>query len=88
MDKSLSTQLQFDCIFEELSASTKYVYKYRQQHCLEYDTFIIYIVKTTDNQEPNFIIAQFTADGLKYIDKFPMFSLESTSKLLSKNRFY
>lgn len=88
VDKSISSQLQFDYIFEELSSTTNYIYEYRQQHCSSYDTFIVYIVKTTNNREPTFVIAQFTENGLQHIDKIPMFLLDSTSKLLSENTIY
>ena len=53
--------------------------EYRQQYCSDYDTYIIYITKTTNKKEPDFIIAKFTEPGLKYIDQIPMFSLDSTS---------
>lgn len=88
VDKSLSTQLQHEYIFEELSVSVNFIYKYRQQFCSNYDTFIIYIVKTTNSKETDFIIAQFTENGLKYIDKIPMFSLNSTAKLQTDNTIF
>jgi len=88
VDKTLSTQLEFEYIFKELSSTTKFIYEYRQQHCANFDTFIIYIVKSNSSKESNFIISQFTENGLKYIEKIPMSSLDSISNFLSQNTFF
>lgn len=88
VDKTLDVQTQFQSILDELSTTTEYFYQHRQKYCPKFDTFICYLVKISDNREPYFIIAQFTNNGLNYIDTIPMFSLESISNLLADNAFY
>jgi hypothetical protein len=89
VNKSLSAEMQFDCIFNEISGTTKYIYEYRQQYCsADYDTFMVYIVKTSSSKEPIFVIAQYTANGLNYINQVPMFSLNATSELLLDNTLF
>lgn len=85
VDKELPPKKQYDTIFKELSSTTEYIYDFRNKYCHGFDTFIIYIVNIPQNREFSFIIAKFTSNGFEFIDKVPMFSLDSIIKLTLDN---
>lgn len=85
VDQSLPTEMQYETIHSEISATTSYIYDYRNEKSNGYDTFIVYAVNIPDKKEFSMIIAKFTANGLEIIDRVSFFSLESVQKLAIEN---
>lgn len=88
VNKNISPEEQYANVFNEISASTQFIYEFRNKHCTGYDTFLVYIVNNPQNKEFNFVITKYESRGLEFIDKVRMFSLKSTLSLAVDNEIY
>ena len=85
VDKSLSSEMQYETIFNEVSSTTSYIYEYRNKFCSGFDTYVIYAINIPNQNEFTLIISQCTSNGLKIIDTVRFFSLETVQKLALEN---
>lgn len=85
VDKTLCVDMQYETIFQEISSTTEFIYKFRNNNQSGFDTFIIYVVNIPQDNEFTFVISKFTENGLEFIDKVRFFELESTRKLATEN---
>ena len=69
VDQSLPAEIQYETIHKEISATTSYIYDYRNEKSNGYDTYIVYAVNIPDKKELSLIIAKFTANGLEIVYK-------------------
>ena len=88
VNKNISSEEQYENVFNEISSSTQFIYEFRNKHCTGYDTFLVYIVNIPQNKEFSFIICKYESEGLKFIDKVRMFSLKSTLSLAIDNEIF
>ena len=50
VDQSLPAEIQYETIHKEISATTSYIYDYRNEKSNGYDTYIVYAVNIPDKK--------------------------------------